>query len=209
MVVGGPFTVAGNICGVDRLCRWVIRKPQLVDRVLRLATDHLVEVARHWVDTFGTGRVYMQIWEPLTSNQIISPRHFENVVLPYQVELHRKVLDMGIGQLLCHICGEQNQNLPAWAQVPMGAGGIVSIGREVDISTAIEHFGEDRIIAGNIDPALLQTGTPGEIYESCRKAIEMGKRAPRGFALMQGCEVPINTPPYNLYVMKRAAEDFG
>ncbi|MBN1631940.1 MAG: hypothetical protein JW990_19470, partial [Thermoleophilia bacterium] len=141
VVVGGPFTVAGNICGVDRLCRWLVKKPALVDRLLRLATDHLVDVARHWIDTFGAGRVYMQVWEPLTSNQIISPRHFETVVLPYQMEFHQRVLEMGIGQILCHICGEQNQNLPAWTQVPMGEGGIVSIGSEVNISTAIEHFG--------------------------------------------------------------------
>jgi uroporphyrinogen decarboxylase len=209
VVVGGPFTVAGNICSVDRLCRWVIKKPELVDHVLRLVTDHLVDVARHWIDTFGTERVYMQIWEPLTSNQIISPRHFEKVVLPYQIELHQKVLEMGIGRILCHICGEQNQNLPAWAQVPMGDQGIVSVGREVDISTAIEYFGDNCIIAGNIDPAILQTGTPGEIYELCRQAIEKGRHAPRGYALMQGCEVPINTPPRNLQAMKGAADDFG
>jgi uroporphyrinogen decarboxylase len=209
VVVGGPFTVAGNICGVDRLCRWMVKKPALVDRLLRLATDHLVDVGRYWIDTFGAGRVYMQIWEPLTSNQIISPRHFETVVLPYQIELHRRVLDMGIGRILCHICGEQNQNLPAWAQVPMGRQGIVSIGSEVDISTAIEHFGDDCVIAGNIEPATLQTGTPRQIYESCRQAIEKGRRAPKGYALMQGCEVPVDTPADNLHAMKRAAEDFG
>jgi len=209
VVVGGPFTVAGNICGVDRLCRWMLRKPALVDRLLRLATDHLVDVARHWIDTFGVGRVYMQIWEPLTSNQIISPRHFGTVVLPYQIELHRRVLEMGIGHLLCHICGEQNQNLPAWAQVPMGPQGIVSIGSEVSISKAIEYFGDDCVIAGNIEPAALQTGTAREVYELCRRAIEQGRRAPRGYALMQGCEVPVDAPPDNLHAMKRAAEDFG
>jgi uroporphyrinogen decarboxylase len=209
LVVGGPFTVAGNICSVDRLCRWLVKKPDLVEHLLRLATDHLVDVARHWVDTFGTGRVYMQIWEPLSSNQIISPRHFEKVVLPYQMELHREVLEMGIGHILCHICGEQNQNLSAWAEVPMGPQGIVSIGSEVDISTAIQRFGDNCVIAGNIEPAILQSGTPREIYELCRQAIAKGKRAPRGYALMQGCEVPVNTPPYNLYMMKKAADDFG
>jgi uroporphyrinogen decarboxylase len=158
-------------------------------------------VARHWIDAFGTGRVYLQIWEPLTSNQIISPRHFEKVVLPYQVELHRRVLEIGIGHILCHIRGEQNQNLPAWAQVPMGEQGIVSIGSEVDISTAIEHFGDACVIAGNIEPATLQTDTPGEIYELCRQAIEKGRRAPRGYAPMQGCEVPVDTPPDGLRAM--------
>ena len=116
---------------------------------------------------------------------------------------------MGIKYLLYHICGEQNLNLPYWAQIPMGSPGIVSIGKEVDITTAIEYFGKDSIIAGNIEPAILQTGTPREIYELCRQAIEKGKRAPRGFALMQGCEIPVNNPPYNLFTMKKAVDDFG
>lgn len=209
LVLGGPFTVAGNICVVHTLCRWSIRRPELVHRLLRLATDHLVDVVSLWVDTFGTGRVSIQVWEPLASNQIISPKQFEQLVLPYHIEFHEKILSKGVGHILCHICGEQNLNLPGWAQVPMGDRGIISIGKEVAIDAAIDHFGDRCVIAGNIEPAILQTGTPREIYELCREAINKGKDAPGGFALMQGCEVPVNTPPYNLYVMKKAIEDFG
>ncbi len=209
LVVGGPFTVAGNICVVHTLCRWSIRRPELVHRLLRLATDHLVDVASLWVDTFGAHRVNIQVWEPLASNQMISPKQFEQLVLPYHIEFHERILAKGVGHILCHICGEQNLNLPFWAQVPMGDHGIISVGKEIDISAAIDRFGGRCIIAGNIEPAMLQTGTPLEIYGLCRDAIKKGKRAPNGFALMQGCEVPVNTPPYNLYVMKKAVEDFG
>jgi uroporphyrinogen decarboxylase len=209
VVVGGPFTIAGNVCSVDKLCRWLIKKPELAHRLLRLTTDHISEVVRYWVEVFGAGRVSVQVWEPLATNQIISPKQFEKLVLPYQAELHEKILAMGIRYLLCHICGEQNLNLPYWAQVPMGHSGIISVGKEVDITTAIKYFGETSVIAGNIDPATLQTGTPREIYELCRQAIEKGKEAPRGYILMQGCEVPVNTPPYNLLIMKKAIDDFG
>jgi uroporphyrinogen decarboxylase len=209
VVVGGPFTISGNVCMVETLCRWLIKKPDLVHRLLRLATDHILDIVKYWVDTFGKGRVRIQIWEPLASNQIISPRQFEKFVLPYQVELHEKILKMGIASILCHICGEQNANLPYWVQVPMGNSGVISIGKEIDIATAIEYFGKTCIIAGNIEPALISTGTPQEIYECCRQVIEKGKRTPRGYALMQGCEVPINTPPYNFYTMKKAIDDFG
>ena len=209
VVVGGPFTIAGNICSVDKLCRWLIKQPDLVNWLLRLATDHILDIMQYWIDTFGEGNVAVQIWEPLTTNQIISPKQFEKFVVPFEYELHEKILATGVKFLLCHMCGEQNLNLPYWAQIPMGSPGIVSIGKEVDITTAIEYFGKDSIIAGNIEPAILQTGTPREIYELCRQAIEKGKRAPRGFALMQGCEVPVNTPPYNLFTMKKAVDDFG
>ena len=209
LVFGGPFTVAGNICGVARLCRWLIREPKLAHRLLRMATDHLIETTRHWVATFGKGLVSIQIWEPLANNRIISPRQFEEFVLPYQVELHEKILGEGIRYILCHICGEQNLNLPQWQQVPMGEPGIVSIGKEIEIEKAIEYFGKTSIIAGNIEPSFIQTGTPREVYEACRMVIEAGKRVPFGYAFMEGCEVPVNTPPYNYYSMRKALEDFG
>jgi uroporphyrinogen decarboxylase len=178
VVIGGPFTIAGNICPVDKLCRWLIKRPEVGYRILRLAADHILDVTRYWIETF-------------------------------EVEVHCKILGMGIRYILCHICGEQNLNLPYWAQVPMGNPGIVSVGREVDIDTAVKFFGKECIIAGNIEPSIIQTGTPQAIYELCRQAIEKGKRAPRGYLLMQGCEVPVNTPPYNLYSMRMAIEDFG
>ena len=91
----------------------------------------------------------------------------------------------------------------------MGRSGVISIGNEIDITTAIAYFGGNCVVAGNIEPALLQTGTSGEIYELCRRAIEKGKRAPHGYVLMPGCEMPVNTPPDNLYAMNKAIEDFG
>jgi uroporphyrinogen decarboxylase len=209
VVVGGPFTIAGNICSVDQLCRWLIKKPELAHRLLQLATDHIIDIVQYWTDTFGTGRITIQIWEPLTTNQIISPKQFEKFVLPFHVELHEKILVMGIKYLLFHICGEQNLNLPYWAQVPMGNRCIISVGKEVDITKVIEYFGKTCVIAGNIEPTTIQTGKPWEIYELCRQTIEKGKHAIRGYVLMQGCEIPVNTPPYNLYTMKKAVDDFG
>ena len=209
VVVGGPFTIAGNICAVEILSRWLIKKPELAHHLLRLATDHILGVVKYWVDTFGVGRINVQIWEPSAANQLISPRQFETFVFPYQKELHEKILAMGIKYILCHICGEQNLNLPYWARIPMGNPGIVSFGHEVDLAKAIEYFGDSCIIAGNIEPAVIQTGTHERVYELCRQAIEKAKYAPRGFILMPGCEIPVMTPPYNLYVMKKAIDDLG
>ena len=206
---GGNFTIAGNICPVELLCRWMIRKPEIVHRILRLATDHIVDNVKYWADTFGGENVIPQIWEPLACNDIISPRQFENFVLPYMQESGEKILGMGIKHIFYHICGEQNSNLAYWAQVPMGNPGVCSIGSQIEIADAIEHLGDMAIIAGNIEPNIIQTGTGAEVYELCRDAILAGKEAPRGFMLMAGCETPPATPPYNVYMMRKAIDDLG
>jgi len=209
VVFGGNFTIAGNICPVEILCRWLIKKPEVAHRILRLATDHIVEVVQYWADTFGAERVIPNIWEPLSTNEIISPKQFETFVLPYLKESSEKILAMGIKHVYYHICGEQNLNLPYWSQVPMGDPGIVSVGAQVDLTTAIKYFGDTCIIAGNIEPAVIQTGTPKEVYELCKQAIEKAKYAPRGYMLMSGCEIPPMSPPHNIYVMRKAIDDFG
>jgi len=209
IVLGGNFTIAGNICPVEKVCRWMVRKPELVRQLLRAATDHILEVIRYWAETFGAERVIPNIWEPLAANQIISPKQFEEFVLPYLKESSEKILGMGVRHIYYHICGEQNLNLPFWAQVTMGDPGIVSVGHEVDLATVINYFGDRCIVVGNVDPVVIQNGTPQEVYQLSKRAIEKGKKAPRGYMLMSGCEIPPMSPPYNVYMMTKAVNDFG
>ncbi len=206
---GSPFTYAGNMVDFNMLCLWLIKKPELVHQLLRLVTDHILQVARYWVDTFGPDRLTARDILPFETNQIISPKHFKEFAFPYLKEVHEKVLGMGVKRFNTHICGEQNLNLPCLVQIPMGEGGIASFGHEVDLDTAIKYFGDKCIIAGNVEPVIIQTGTPQQIYELTKRCIEKGKYAPRGYILTAGCDIPPLVPPYNIYVMMKAVNDFG
>jgi uroporphyrinogen decarboxylase len=209
VVLGGNFTIAGNICAVEKLCRWMLKKPEIAHRILEMATDHILDIVGHWADTFGPERVIPQFWEPLASNLIISPRQFKEFVLPYLISTSEKILNMGVRHILFHICGEQNSNLPFWSQVPMGDPGLCSFGEETDISQAIEFLGDKSIIIGNVDPRVLLTGSPAEIYDICRDTMKKGKKAPCGFMLSSGCELSPETPGYHVYMMQKAVQDFG
>lgn len=204
----GPWTTAGNIVDVARLCKWTIKKPDLAHHVLRLATDFLVAINKIFLDGFGP-----QFFVPTNStasaaNNIISPKQFEKFALPYIKEYHEKILAMGFPSIFIHICGEQNANYPYYKDVPMGARGIVSVSHEVDLEYAMEFY-PNEIIMGNIEPAIIQMGPPEKIYEACRIAIEKGKNHKGGFILAPGCEIPPFSPPYNVWMMAKACNDFG
>jgi uroporphyrinogen decarboxylase len=209
VIMGGNFTIAGNICAAEKVCRWMLKKPDVAHRILRLATDHIVDIVSHWVDVFGPEKVIPQFWEPLTSNLIISPRQFKQFIMPYLVESSEKILAMGVRHILYHICGDQNANLDDWAKVPMGEPGLCSFGEEIDIDKAIEVLGEKAVIIGNIDPAILLTAKPEQVYDRCREVIAKGKKSPRGFMFSSGCEVSPETPGYHVYMLKKALNDFG
>jgi len=207
VVLPGVFTLGVNLCGVEKLCMWLVNEPDFADKVLSLAADHILDVVSLWVDNFGVEVFMPQLWEPAAANSIISPRHFERFVLPHQKKLHERILALGVNHILCHICGEQNKNLPFWSQVPMGNPGIVSIGNQVSVRSAIEHFGDKCVIAGNLATELVGQGTAQEIYDTARACIVEGRKAPRGFILMTACETPPLTPPYNFYMINKAVRD--
>jgi uroporphyrinogen decarboxylase len=210
-VPGDPVTNAANMVDVNRLLRWMIKKPELAHRALRLATDHIKEVWDYWAETFGVEKLAVGVFVTVAANQIMSPKQFEKFVMPYQSELHNKIRDMGIKSVLFHICGEQNLNLPIIQELYLGTPQfpfMLSFGHEVDLDRAIELF-PDNIICGNVEPQVIQNGTAEQVYELTRVAIEKGKKAPRGYIMMPGCELPPMAPGYNVWTMRKAVSDFG
>ncbi|MFW2369113.1 MAG: uroporphyrinogen decarboxylase family protein [Desulforhopalus sp.] len=205
--ITSPIEGARSICGVELLLRWMVKKPELAHQMLRIATDYSVAVIKHFAGMFPPEEQIIYLAAPTASNQLISPKLFETFVLPYQHELHTETLAAGIKHIYCHICGEQNKNLPMWQHIPMGDPGVVSFGHEVDLLDAIAYFGNKCIIAGNIEPALIHLGPAREVYRLSCEALEKGQNGSRGFILMPGCGIPPNTPPYNLFMLKKALAD--
>jgi len=204
----GPFTSAANMVGVEKFCKWLMKKPALARKLLRLSTDFYNNKTHWYVETFGPERLLPWTFDTVAANQIISPRQFEEFCLPYQREVHQTLLDMGVKHIMCHICGEQNENLVYWQQIPFGDPGILSWGHEVDLASLYDIFPQ-HIMMGNVEPAIILTGTQEQIYEATRVCIEKGKKHPGGFMLSAGCEFPPGAPEENMWAMVQAVSDFG
>ena len=69
-----PFTMAANICGVSRFMRRTIKNPELCQKLMRLAIDHILNALEYWLDTFGAEKIFVWMNSPTESNQLISPR---------------------------------------------------------------------------------------------------------------------------------------
>lgn len=204
-----PFAMAANISGIDRFLRWTMRKPELCEVLIKLSLEHIINTLNLWVETFGSERIFAWMSNPVESNQLVSPRTVKRFAIPYHEAYHRVLQELGIHRFGLHICGEQNLNLPVLAESsPWAHPSVLSFGHEVDLEAAASYFPED-IIYGNIEPAVIQTGTPQQVYELCRDAIEKGRKAPGGFVLGPGCGLPVKAPPINVYAMTKAVHDFG
>lgn len=204
----GPFTAAAQICGADKFVKWMIKAPDAVHHLLRLAIDYYVAIAEYWKEEFGTEGVLPLIGEPTASNAVISPERFEQFALPYFQEYAKKLLDMGYRHAWIHICGDHTRNLPHWAKAGFGDPGIYSIAHEMDIEEASKYFPND-IIFGNLEPAIIQTGSTDDVYNATREIIEKGKKIKSGFIFSEGCELPPMSPVENVKAMQQAVDDYG
>ncbi len=204
-----PFCMAANICGIDLFLKWTIRKPELCQRLLRMALDHILNALTYWVEAFGAENIFAWMSTPTESNQLVSPKTVEKLALPFHAEYHAGLKSLGIRRFGLHLCGDQNLNLPLFSRTPPWQHpSVLSFGHEVDLEVAARHFPED-IIFGNIEPVIFQIGTPEQVYDLCREAIQKGKMAPGGFILGPGCGLPPFAPPVNVYAMTKAVVDFG
>ena len=206
---GTPFKIAANSMEWSLIARLMLKEPATLHRLLRKTTEFCIKVISSWVDVFGAEKVAYMDGAPTEANQLISPKQFETFSLPYIIEVHENALAMGVKRFSTHVCGEHNLNLEYWQKVPMGEQGIMSFGHEVDLEDAKRMFGKKCIIGGNVEPSKVLLGTGREVYELSREAIIKGKGSSRGYIFMPGCGLAPDTPPYNVYMMSKALEDFG
>ena len=207
---GASFNTVAGIAGYDNMCKWMIKEPEVVRHMMRLAADYSIATAQYIKDNFGVEGIVPTGASAAGSNQLISPKQFEEFALPYLKEIHEKVLAMGFKHMRSHTCGDHNLNLPYWQQVPMGDPGIVYVPNEMDLDTVAQYF-PNEIIEGNLDASILQVGTPEEIYEGARKVIEQGKSLPdsNGFIFTLACGIPPLASVEQTMALTRALDDFG
>ena len=204
----GTFTTACNIVGPTNFTKWTLKNKDAVHRIMRLTTDFQKKLAEYWIGLYGAENTISWGGDPMTSNQMISPRAFKEFGMPYVKEVHERMIELGAKHIFKHLCGEQNKNLEAWTEVPMGDPGFVSFGHEVELEKAAEYFPND-IIVGNLEPAIIAIGSPEDVFNATRDLVERGKKCPGGFMFGPGCELPPIAPVENVMAMTKAVQEFG
>jgi len=79
---------------------------------------------------------------------------------------------------------------------------------EISLDTVGKYFPND-IAFDNPEPALVQEGTPQQIYEAAAELIRKGKEISGGYIFSCGCEMPPKALLHNVWAMTKAINDFG
>jgi len=196
----GPFSLATAVRGIEQLMMDCYDDPRFVLDLLEVCTDAVVKFAQ----ACGRAGCHALTFGDSTAGLLSRPLYGQ-FAWPFEKRVAEAlaVLDMPV---FLHICGDTSHIIDL-----MASSGFA--GLEVDYQRPIAFFKaktDGRVcLQGNIEPSgVLLKGTPEQVREACREAVEQGMPGSR-FILSAGCEVPRDTPPENLRAMVKAARDFG
>jgi len=193
----GPFTLAANLVGMEKLLTDLYMNPQAAERALSIAALAIEEFYSPFIE-LGLEAVSMA--EPAASGNLISKEHFLKFALPPISRLVKSFRKLGL-QVFLHHCGSTEDRAGDIAAINPSC---LSLGQEVDLPK-LRHRLSATCLAGNIDPMLLLKATPEEVAREARALLSAMGDAP-GFVLAPGCDVPPAAPAENLRALLAAAK---
>jgi uroporphyrinogen decarboxylase len=204
---GDSFSNAGNVIGVETMLIWMLKQPDLVHKVLDNVSQFLIDEVEYVLSTVGP--VMFFDGGPTDSNDLISAQQFEQFALPSLIKVRKGALKLGApAGFLCHPCGNQSNNAKLWAQVPASFG--INFDYRTPLPKIIDIFGKSTMVVGNIEPAKFMINSYDEIYKTTMDHLKLAAtKCQHGYVVGPGCELPVTTPPANLFAMVSAARDYA
>lgn len=191
----GPFTLAGQIMELNTLLKLSFKKPDKIGTLLEVLTDALIIIAKEYVDA---GADYITVREMGATSDVLSPRVFKNLILPY---LKKIFADVKANSVI-HICGKTNDI--AGFMVESGAKAI-SVDQKNDIVETRKKIGDKPLLFGNYDPYnILVSGTSEQVRETMKRCINNGVNA-----VWPGCDIWPTVPPENFHAMMDEVKNTG
>lgn len=197
----GPFTLAGQVYGVEKLMQQIYRDKETVHAVLEYTTE---AVYRYFEPLIRVG-LAASVSEPTASGDLISRRHFAEIAVPYSTRLVQRLQEAGALTIL-HICGDISDRLDL---IPATGVKCLSVDYKTNLGKAKEIIRSKLCLAGNVNPvAVLENGTPEEVAKEALQCVVKAAEG-GGYVIMPGCDLPPGVPVENLLALGRVAYNYN
>jgi [methyl-Co(III) methanol-specific corrinoid protein]:coenzyme M methyltransferase len=191
----GPVTVASDLVSVKSFMKWSIKKTDLLEQALDLATEAAIIYANAMVEA---GADIIAIADPVASPDLMSPDTFKKFLMPRLQKFSAGVNSVTV----LHICGKVNAILSDMADC-----GFEGLSVEEKIGTAKDGkaiIGDRARLVGNISsPFTLLPGPIDKIKAEAKQALEGGIDV-----LAPGCGIAPMTPLENIKAMVAARDEY-
>ncbi len=196
----GPFTLAGQMYGVEPMMKATLKKKDEVHKILGFAAKLVKQFYKPLVEEKVIPMI--SIADPTGSGDLISDRVFRAFSLPYLQPLVAWAKEHGVYTWL-HICGNTTDKLESIAET--GAS-CFSLDYKVNLAVAKEKIGGKIALAGNIDPVSILNQKGSDDVRTAGQACIDAASAGGGFVLTSGCDLPPTIPLDNIRAMLDLAQ---
>ncbi|MFW9983738.1 MAG: MtaA/CmuA family methyltransferase [Candidatus Odinarchaeota archaeon] len=198
----GPFTLAGQLGGINPLMMATIQDPEFVHAITNITLQASI---RYALANIEAGVDVIVTADPTASGSLISSTTFKTFAAPLITEIVSAVTKAGAISAL-HICGKTT---PILEQMAATGVKVVELDHLVSLTEAKQRIGEQVILMGNLDPTeLLLSGTSNQVEAASKSCIE-SVGADGRYILSSGCEIPPQAPLDNIRAMVTAAQKYG
>lgn len=200
--VGGPFTIASQLRGVEALLRDCRKNPEAVDALL----DVVVQSQKGCMDKAASLGFGIAMADPVANPQLIGPRYYKRFVYPRMLELTEYARAKTGMRVSLHMCGHTRCIWDCFKDYQLHE---LSLDNLVDLAEAAQVLGPFVPLAGNVDPVeVMLKGTREEVFESVERCIAAGLQSACGFTLATGCDIPDSTNPEKVDWFMEAARRY-
>jgi len=185
----GPFSLAGRLFGVSEALELSLTEPEILEKLLKLATRFLLSYIKAFRDQGAAGVIMA---EPAAG--LLSPRGLGRFSSPFIRQIAEETQNDHFS-LVLHNCGAKIAHLP---NILEAGAEMYHFGAPMDIDKALAQVSKDVILAGNLDPtSVFHSSTPDEVAEHTQSLINRTASF-KNFIISSGCDIPPATPLKNL-----------
>lgn len=200
--VVGAFTNACFLMGVEKTLICLRKNPEAVHKLCAISLESVKKFTKEGMKLGLTPTIS----EPLSSCTVISPKFFREFSLPYLQELIDFIKSYGKTPII-HICGQTDKIWSDLADIGIAGMSIDNVASIEDCKTSI---GNQTKILGNVDPAsVMYSGTLNDVRLSTLQCMKEGYDSPKGYIVMSGCSLPVDTPLENIQQMMDTVREVG
>jgi len=187
-----------------KMCMDLYDRPDRVKATGIIWARSFTSLAIKFARFVGVPRIFIGLSR--SSPAMISPRHFEEFVMPELEYMVNSIIDANMTPLL-HCDTDWTRNLPLFRRFPEKKC-ILQLDGTSDIFKAKEILADRMCIMGDVPAYLLAFKAKDEVMAYCKRLIqEVGKKG--GFILSSGCSIPANAKEDNVRALREAAEEWG
>lgn len=192
----GPYGVAGAVDTVVDLSKMVLKNRDMVHKLLKVLSDYIAQEVKLFREA---GADYVCIREMTCATDLLSPKTYEDLILPHLQDLFSQIDHPRI----LHTCGDTDDDMIY--MIKTGAD-FISVEQKNHICQSRETMkGSGIRLMGNLDVyQLLAMSTPEEIDQKVKTTIEKGVDA-----VWPACDIWPEAPVKNIKAMVEATKKYS